>query len=87
MRKLERRVERLEAELLASNSVEIERAGRIVEAFYLVRHEPESATDEDRKIVATSTKGEWDEAFGVAVKAAGGLEAVVLASMDLPKNV
>jgi hypothetical protein len=54
-----------------------------VHACSVVEDNPEQATDEDRALAAVTSNEEWQRAFAILIDAAGGLAAVVEASLKL----
>ena len=77
---LTRRVERLEAESCAED--DLERARRIVSACDVVEFHPDQATDEDRALAASTTKGDYMGALVLHWRQPGAFVADVKASME-----
>ena len=77
---LTRRVERLEAEHGAEDG--LDRARRVVSACDVVEFHPDQATDEDRALAASTTKGDYMGALVLCWSQPGAFVAAVKASME-----
>jgi len=78
---IKHRIEKLEAGTIGTS--DIDHALDVFRAWCLVRDNPGSATDKDRLLAAE----DWQEALWTMIQAAGGLEAVVLASMRMREHL
>jgi hypothetical protein len=82
---LVRRISRLECG--ANVGADVERARAIVHAYFVVRHHPAQATDQDRALAAVTSNEEWQRAFATVLDAEGGFGAVVSDLMLHPVHI
>jgi hypothetical protein len=75
---IKQRIEKLEAGAPPLGDIQLAEA--VLAAWDRVTHYPEEATDQDRAFLASN---DWYLALCTLIDAAGGLEAVVLASIAL----